>query len=275
MVAKVDIKKSSRVRLTRNGFESQRIAIVSGVSGSAQQVLINAINDAQLPNIGDAHPEDSSVTVNTMDCEPLGGGRYKIVMNYFKDAGITETSADAEARLITGLAVEETHEDINGQPLDTRYTVAGGALSPRFTAEVERPRQTIYFEYTATGVPKSDIDKYLGKINSVAWNGYPIGSVLCSQIDVEQNGEKFRITYAFAYRPEGWKFRAKVPTHPNLITGIIDLGLDQATGIREYDVYRQADFSPLGFTLDNIGYPLVADSGVFVITGFDATLTVG
>jgi hypothetical protein len=276
MAAKIDIKKNSRIKLTAAGYRAERVAIVSGTTGTAAEVLFNAINDAALPNIGDAHPDISTITLNDIVCDPLGGNRYKVVMSYYKDSGTTTTSSAAEARLVSGLSVEETHTDIDGQTLDTSFFLVGGIsiARQRFTAEVERPRMSIGFEYTATGFPTNDINKYLGKVNSTIWNGYPAGSILCSSIDVDQNGDNFRVSYNFTYRPEGWQFKGKAAYHPDDIASAIDPGLDAETGIREWQVYRTVDFTPLGFTLTEIGFPLVADSGAFKITGFDATLTV-
>jgi len=275
MAAKIDIKKSARIRLDKNGYRAERVAIVTGVTGTAAQVLYNAINDSSLPDIGDAHPDVAEITLNDITCDPLGGGAFRVVMSYYKDSGATTSSSSAEARLVSGLSVEETHEDINGVPMDTRYSIIGNSfVSQRFTAEVERPRVSIQFEYTATGFPTSDIAKYLGKINSVTWNGYPPGTVLCSSIDVDQNGTNFRVTYSFTYRPEGWQFIAKVQYPPWDLVGTTDENLDIETGLREYDVYRTVDFTPLGFALTAISYPLVANQGVFSITGFDAALTV-
>lgn len=276
MAASIDIKNSSRIRLTAAGFRAERVAVVSGVSGTAAQVLYNAINDAALPDIGDAHPEEASITLNDISCEPLGGGRYRVVMSYYKDPGVVTDSSSAEGRLVTGLSVEETHEDINGQPMDTSYWLVGSVsiALQRFTAEVERPRMTFHFEYTATGFPTSDILNYLGKINSAIWNGFPIGTILCSAIDTDQNGANFRVKYSFAYRAEGWQFVGKVSYHPDSIAASNDPGLDAATGLRPFNVYRSVDFTALGFVLVSVAYPLVANSGVIRIVGSDATLTV-
>jgi len=278
MAAKIDLKKTSRIRLTADGYTAERIAIVSGVSGTAAEVLFNAINDAALPDIGDAHPDISTITLNDISCEPFSGGTFKITMSYYKDSGTTQTSSSAEARAVAGLSVEETHVDINGQPLKTQYKTAwGGAIVRQpFTAEVERPRMSFEFEYTTTGFPTSDTAKYLGKINSTNWNGYPPKTILCGSINVDQNGDNFRVRYSFAYRAETWKFVGKAVYSPPLNPHPVepDTALDLVTGVREFDVYRTVDFSPLGFTLTAITYPLVANAGSIILTGHDATLTV-
>lgn len=276
MAASIDIKRNSGIKLTARGYQAERVAIVSGVTGTAAEVLYNAINDAALPNIGDVHPDVASITLNDINCTPIGGGQYRVVMRYYKDAGVSTNSSNAEARVNSGLAVEETHEDIGGQPLDTAYRVGvASTVNQRFTAEVERPRMTFHFEYTAGGVPTTDIAKYLGKINSATWNGYPVNSILCSSIDVEPNGANYRVSYSFSYRPESWVFIGKTKFAPVDIVSTDDDALDIVVGLKSFDVYRSVDFSVLGFALPEIAYPLTAGSGAFRLTGSDATLTVG
>lgn len=278
MVAKVDIKESSRIQLDKNGYSAERVAIVSGVAGTAAEVLFNAINDSQLPDIGDAHPDVSNITLQKLSCEPLGGGRFRVLMTYFKDTGQTTTSSNAESRTSSGLAVEETHLDINGVALKTAYATGYGTVQTRqtYTAEVERPRIQFNFEYTAADYPTADLNKYLGKINSTAWNGYAPETILCAGIDIDQAGADFRVKYTFAYREETWQFLAKTRFSPPLIAhpSDPDAALDLDTGTRVFDVYKTVDFTPLGFTLETIDYTAQYNQGVFRITGSDAALTV-
>ena len=62
MTAKIDIKKSSRLKLDKNGYRAWRVAIGSGVIGDPDEILYNAINDGELPNIGDTHPAIPGIT---------------------------------------------------------------------------------------------------------------------------------------------------------------------------------------------------------------------
>lgn len=277
MAANIDIKKSSRIKLDKDGYRATRIAIVSGVAGTAESVLYNAINDSQLPDIGDVHPDVSSITLQDIVCEPMSGGQYRVTMMYYKDSGQTGTSASAEVRANTGLAVEETSLDINGDSMVANYGTLGGALiRQRFTAEVERPRIVFDFEYTASAYPTTDINTYLGKVNSIAWNGYAPGTIMCSAINVDQAGAEYRVRYSFAYRVDGWQFRAKlayaIPVF--LVAEAPDYGIDLETGTKNFTVYNTVDFTPLGFTFDTVGYTALYEKGRAVITGADVTLTV-
>ena len=275
MAAHIDILNSSNITLNRDGYRAQRVAMVSGVSGTAAEVLYNAINDAALPDIGDAHPDVSTITLQEVTCTPLGGGQYKVVMSYYKDAGSTTGTSTAQPRCTVAVAVEETSLDIDGVSMQTAYRKSGAVISQRFTAEVERPRITFEFEYIATTWPTSALTTYAGKINSVAWNGYATGTILCTGINVSPEGDNYSVVYSFAYRPEGWQYQAKTANPPPLLASITepDALLDLDTGIRPYSVYASVDFSALGFTFDSVGYTAQFLTGKFRITGSDATLT--
>jgi len=276
MAAKIDIKENSQISLNRDGYRSQRVAIVSGVTGTAAEVLFNAINDAALPDIGDVHPEVSTITLQEVICAPLGGGQYKVTMTYYKDAGTSTGPSTAQPRATVAVGVEETSLDVNGVSMQTAYRAAGATFSQRFTAEVERPRITFEFEYIATSWPTSELTTYAGKVNSVAWNGYAAGSILCTGINVTPEGDNYSVVYSFAYRPEGWQYQAKTQQPAPLLASITnpDPELDLETGIRLYTVYSTVDFNALGFSFDSVGYTGQYLTGQFKITGFDATLTV-
>lgn len=280
MSAELDKKTNTQIRYTRDGYQVERKARVYSVSGTAEDILYNAITDAQLPSIGAAHPSIPDITLNDMVCTALGGGNFEITLRYYKDSGVVTSKANAESRTRTGLAVEETHKDLNGVALQTSYSATPSSgpsrVLERFTAEVERPRIEHQFEYTDTNYPTSDISKYLGKVNNSTWNGYAAGEVLCSSIDVVQSGSNFRVTYTFSVRDEGWIYLAKTRYAPPLNEHPIDPDpeLDLETGIRPFNVYRTVNFDGLGFVLENSSYRIEVEGGKIPIKGGAVTLTV-
>ena len=276
MTAKIDLQDNSQISLTRDGYKAQRVAMVTGVSGTAAQVLYNAINDAQLPDIGDPHPDVSTITLQDIICVPLGGGQFKVTLSYYKDATSSTGASTAQPRASVAVAVEESSTDVNGQSMQTSYRKGGATVSQRFTAEIERPRLTFEFTYIGTTWPTTELTKYAGKINSAVWNGYPIGTILCTGIDVTPEGDNYSITFGFAYKSEGWQYLAKTSNVPPLQASITDPdnNLNLETGVRPFDVYKTVDFNPLSFSFDSVGYVGEYLTGVFRITGFDATLTV-
>jgi hypothetical protein len=276
MTAKIDIKKSSRLKLDKNGYRAERIAVVTGVTGDPDEILFNAVNDGALPNIGDVHPVISAITLQNIQSEPLGGGQYRIVMSYFSDLGSESGSSNARFTANASTSSEETSRDINGVLMQTEYSVGGAFVSQYFVAELERPRMVFDFTYTAPNFPQSEIDNYVGFMNSVPWLGYAVNTILCSNIFVEDEGENFRVRFSFQYNSETWLFKAQTAYHFNVISAHPvrpDADLDLNTGTKEYAVFPSVDFTPLGFTFTG-PRNFSVNAGAFRITGFDATLTV-
>ena len=276
MTVKIDIKRSSRLKQDRNGYRAERIAMVSGVTGDADAKLYNALNDAALPNIGDVHPEIPEITLQIIQTEPLGGGNYRVVMSYYSEVGSESGSENARFTAKATTSVEEVSRDINNNIMQTEYAAAGASVSQYFLAEIERPRMNLEFEYSATEFPQSEIDNYMGKINSVPWLGYAIETILCSAVHVEDDGSNFRVRFVFQYNKETWKFPGQVAYHFNVITAHParpDSSLDLQRGEKLFDVYETADFTPLGFSFSGpINFKLL--TGNVALTGSDATLTV-
>lgn len=253
MTAVLDITDGS-IRLDKNGYRVDRVALVESVTGSASTRIYNAINDAALPNLGDAHPDISTITLNDISGDIIDPDTVRVVLSYYKDSSTVTGSSNAESSASATTALEIVKTDILGADMSTEYNVnipfqGPTVVYPTFEAEVEKPRMTFSFSYTAASFPKTEIDSYLGKINSALWNSYAIGTVLCSGVIADQRGDDYLVTFTFTYNPETWKFKAKIPHSPDEISGSTDLSLDTATGIKEFDVYSSVDFTPLGFTL--------------------------
>jgi len=250
----VDFDKiDSRITETDNGFRIERTAIVTGVTGNADTRLINAMNDAQMPSIGDAHPQDSTIDLREKSGRVIDPETVAVTLVYYREDGSETGSSNATSRASATTSIEETKFDSSGNPLVTQYVHSAGSVQvdrENFTAEVERPRVTFDFEYKSATFPQTDINTYLGKINSVIWNGYAVETILCTAVNVDQTGDDYRVRFSFAYNPDTWAFKARTqytpsgahPTNP-------DSDLNLTTGERPFDVYSTVDFTPLGFTL--------------------------
>ncbi len=257
MAVKIDLKSGSTWVRDKNGDRATRIAHITGVTGTPDALLKAALDDPAMPQYGDHidPADDSSITVQSIIVSALSGDVYQARIEYYHDPGSVSGSSNATVQCNAATTVEETALDINGAAMETVYTVAEQLLwqysivKPAFSAEVERPRVTYDFEYTDTAFPKTLIDTYLGKVNSVIWNSYAINTVLCTAINVSQQGDNYRIRFSFAYNENTWKFIASIPDAVDNIASSTDVDLNLTTGTKEFDVYDEVDFSPLGFTL--------------------------
>ena len=251
MAAQLDLIENTRISLDKSGYRVDRIALVTSVTGSADERLFNAINDPALPNYGDVHPVISSIYLNDLSAEVIDPETVRVTLSYYDDPSTESGTGNATVRASATTVVEEVKFDINGDPLKTQYTVSSGVVDHEpFTAEVERARVTWDFEFTSSTFPQADINAYLGKINSAAWNGYAVQTILCTAINVSQQGDDFNIRYSFAYNEDTWVFEARTKSQPIGDHPVnVDTSLDTTTGRRPFDVYETADFTPLGFAL--------------------------
>lgn len=251
MAVTIDIKDGATISYGKDGYRADRVAIVTGVTGTASQKMYNAINDVGLPNYGDAHPSISTIYLNELSAEVIDTVTIKVTLRYYDDPS-TADGGQTTSRASVTTAVEETNEDISSNRLETRYGTTGVDYQKWFTAEVERPRVTFDFEYTESTFPKTTIDTYVGKINSAIWNSYAIETILCTGVNVDQQGDDYLVRVSFAYNPDTWAFNAVIKDKalPLLAhSSDPDAGISLTTGVRAFDVYNTVDFTPLGLTL--------------------------
>ena len=252
MTVIIDIEDGARISRTKDGYRADRIAIVQGVTGTASQRLYNAITDAGLPAYGSAHPSISSIYLNDITGDVIDPETVRLTLSYYDDPSSAD-GGQTTSRASGTTTVEETKLDINGDAMTTQYSLSTGGIIPaeRFTAEVERPRVTFDFEYIVSTFPQTTIDTYLGKINSVIWNGYAVKTILCTAVNVSQQGDDYQVRISFAYNADTWAFLARTSNPPVLLAHPTDVDalLDLTTGTRPFDVYNTVDFTALGLTL--------------------------
>jgi hypothetical protein len=256
MSAIIDLKQNARITINKNGKRIDRTAIVSGLTGDINTLLESAIDDGDLPNYGDAYPTDSNITLNSITADPKSGGEYLIRMSYFKEDGSSSTLSGASVSVSATTASEHTDSDSSGARLESRWRDNLGAYdhATYFTAEVDRPRFTIDFEYTTATYPKTQIDTYMNRVNSVTWNGYAPKTILCSAINVNSSGAEYKVRFSFVYNEDTWQFLGSVKTIGVLLpltahSTAPDSDITLSTGVKAFDVYATVDFTSLGFSL--------------------------
>jgi len=234
-----------------DGFKIDRYAIVYGVTGDADQKLKNALADAGLPSIGDAHPEISTITLQSKRGTVIDTSTVQVQLSYFYKSGTDTGSSNATSSASATTTFEETRFDKDGNQLVTQYVASGLQVDrDTFIAEVERPRVTFEFDYRSATFPQTEINTYLGKINSAIWNGYAIETVLCTAINVTQNESDYTVRFSFAYNADTWAFQARTTYQPTADHPTdVDSDLDKTNATRPFDVYDTVSFAALGFTL--------------------------
>ncbi|MBT8046396.1 MAG: hypothetical protein KJN67_04445 [Pontiella sp.] len=239
-----------------NGYRVDRIAIVEGLApASKDRVVYDAITDAGVPDIGDVHPTISSIVCTKITGRAIDKTTARLVVSYKVDQGEASQSSDATATISATTTQEEQNVDKNGDAMDTIFVVTNTPFSwtiydEQFTAQVEKPRPRFEFEYKSSTHPITGINTYLGHVNSVTWNGYAAGKILCTEIHAIPEGDQYQIKYVFVLNPDGWQFDARISEPVGNAASTTDTDLDLDTGIKSFDVYPTVSFAPLGFTFD-------------------------
>ena len=276
MAVIIDIKDGARISRDKNGYRTDRVAIVTGVTGTASQRLYNAITDASLPAYGSAHPSISTIYLNDISGEVIDTETVRLTLSYYNDPASAE-GGETSLRISSSTTVEQVDIDENGNRLEARFIAliqpasSGDPLSIAtgsrlWTAEVERPITTFDFNYTSSVNPYSSLTIYEGAVNSVMWNGKPAGTVLCSSIDIDNQGTEYKVRISFTVNDKGWQFKGAVKTD-NLILPLNpyttpDTGLDLHTGVKIFDLLPTADFTPLGFDIGIVAASVTGTAAV-------------
>lgn len=263
MTTIIDINtKQSQISEDAEGFRIERYAIVHGVTGDADQKLKNALADAGLPSIGDTHPEISGITLQSKRATVIDTSTVQVQLSYYFDAGSQEGASNADLNSSGGTVIEEVKSAIDDEDtMQARYNFGGGLYTEYFTAERESPRQSFTMSWQADDYPRAEIDYYTGRVNDDNWNGYAPGTALCTGISARSQGDGYEITAGFSIEPDGWQFKARTSFAGQAIVQHgtdADTTLDHTTGIKEFNIYKTADFDLLSLTIPG---PYVTGTG--------------
>jgi hypothetical protein len=246
-----DSVSDQRIRRDSEGYSVERVYIVSDLPGQADAKLFKAISDPNIPQYGDAHPVIAGISVTDVTAEPImnQADQFQVTVVYSvpSDDDATDTDPEGRALITSSLTNETTHFDINGELIKARYVSGVNSISTKYSpVEVQRPQLRVTLTRKENAAPKSSIEKYHGKINSVDWSGFPPQTWLCSGISARENDDgTWNVDYSFEYRRERWKGELVVPlSAAQAEDNPIDK--DQGNGYALFDVYETANFNSLG-----------------------------
>jgi hypothetical protein len=257
-----DVIDGTRGNLTVNGWELERRAIVSGVTGTGHTRIINAADDAGMPNIGDAHPGRSACVLVRIEPEAVSSEEVTFRL-YYSDRGLAEFGwAPDTIQGNASVGQTETNMDAAGVPLLTTYSypsdypygdqLRGQAVTACGRVPLLAPETSITisrWEYTN---PSASAREFIGTVNQGPCSIDTLASArtwLCSDISwVSRNqGTSYYVTYTFQYRPDTWDSTVtfvdavtrEVP--PDILTND-----SYADSIATYQMYTMKDFDVLG-----------------------------
>jgi hypothetical protein len=277
MATVLDQLENARITQDKDGIRLETSAIVTGVTGTAAQKLINALNDAGMPSYGDAHPQDSTIFLNNISGQAIDPETFRMQLSYYDDPNSAD-GGETSFRVSSSTSTEQVERDNDGERLKAQFyglrvvgssddtpTIANG--SRLWTAEVDRPRTTMSFSYVASTYPASLVQDFQGAVNSIMWNGYAAGTVLCSSIDIEEQDDDYNVRLSFSINEAGWEFKGAVKSE-NLILPLVahptapDAKLDLHTGIKLFNLYPVVDYTSLSL---DIGTVAASSTGTAVV----------
>jgi len=221
----MDEVQGSTVSRSLDGYVATRVATLSGVGGNADEKQYNAINDNEIPNVGDAHPNIPGITLARKSAVALGEGIFRVTMEYTDPNRSGGAGAGSPAQVTIGTTVQEqlVTTDASGEPLVVEYkdnveiteliqlsatpgdTSVGFRLKERVRritgqAQVFRPLTTIVFRRRTTNKPLLESMTYVGTTNERDFvvSG-DAAQWLCTRIDgtSPDGGQTFDTTYEF------------------------------------------------------------------------------
>ena len=252
-----DLLADQTVTLSSGGYTAERSFIVTISGGTPESKLFDAMRSDGIPQYNDPHPILPEVIVTSVNARPVTGSttdQIKVMVSYsIPEADDAEGDLDAEetidgsVTLTTSLATEQTFFDIFGEFLTVKWL--GSAIVVKYTdADVQRPQLEVTFRRIETSLPKADIIKFLGKVNSAPWSGFPAKTWLCTKIDASEEKEgRFDVDYGFSYREDSWRLEVIAGLTPEQIDELPP-NTETANGYQVYDVYAGADFNQLGLS---------------------------
>jgi len=251
MTVKIDIIDGTTIKQTFGGYETERIAIVTGLTGDGHTRLYNALNTAGVPEYGDAHPTIPSLTVQERSGSPDAADIVRIRLvyrTYTTSYGAPPEGTKPLVEVGTALVSMNTSEDVNGTVVTVSY---GTAQTQTAVIPVDRPHTVIRLTRTEYYDPTEKSAEYTGKVNMAGWEiapSSPARTWRCNGITGRSSdGEvTYAVTYEFEYKediPSGnWDV---IYQYTDPITGTTPGDVVEGTGRKTVQVYTMANFNNL------------------------------
>lgn len=237
---------------TAEGISLVRTGVVTALTDSDPTTIAKEALDAEgVPELYEEHPSIDNFWVTKRSAVPIDHNKAKIRIEYeFSSVSLTSKISGE-----TTLQEVDTNKDANGNIMTVSLTIpypAGVAFTQGVKVKKLDPVMVLNFRRKEAGSPEAVAKDFIGKVNGGIWRGYPVGCVLCSRIEWNEDAMgDFDVHYQFLYRPEfehnstdypGWDILVAY-TDPE--TGQIDGRVTEGNGMEIKSPYGLADFADL------------------------------
>lgn len=271
-----------KASFTFDGWNIERVFMVTGVTGNGYDKIINAMNTSGVPALGSAHPSASLTDCYLREAIPTIEGKandiVRIRLIYANATWPTErqqintievggalsqvqTNMDKEGNVITGSYFYPTNypeDDVRNWPNynPALNSGAGGAIiiaSGLVTKLL--PEHHIVKRIVEYSNPTLKAKLYLGAVNSGPWTldiGAAARTWLCTQLEGVSNdgGLTWVVTYAFQHREDTWDgtytfIDPRTGRPPADLGTYNNPGPENTVGITTWQHYKLRNFSQL------------------------------
>lgn len=258
MPVTIDLREGHQVEETRErGFSVTRTAKVTGLTGPRSSLVYQALQNINIPRLGDPHPEIPGITLQRRRGAPDGPTSADISLIYERPQSENESSQDkqkdqTEEGLIqvgSSIVDAEVNKDAEGNSLEISYQAQGSNVIETQIARVSIniPQAVRTLERIENFSPLPKADQYVGSVNKTAIWGRPARTLLCRAINgsSRDGGLTWRVSYEFQYKPGTWD---QLIFFKDPETGEPQEGIEDGNGQELRRLYREEEFGRMGIS---------------------------
>ncbi len=182
----------------------------------AGSATCNAQGDAQLLDLGDAHPCFPGLVVRRIVGRENPNDPSTYEVEYEFRAPNTEDTPGGQFSMAGSLTAEKVTRDRDGNQISVTYTypatykdvlLAGQTRSQIPEVEYQTPTQVLRWTrlQTSFATAYANVNAIHGTLNELAIYSKDPETLLCTRAEVEQANAKYREIYEFQWRRQGWQ----------------------------------------------------------------------
>jgi len=252
VIAHSNLMDGSKGKEGQKSWETRQQVIVLENVSTTGDVLVNALADSNVPDMGEAHPNITGLVVVGRSPEAIGRkGTVKVTVEYGLSEGSNVPPTGSEITVGTTLISSSVNTDISGNLMTVKYVKDANYTPPAVntveqsgTATILLPQTTITYTQKENTIPLTKSQTYVGTLNNATWQGGATGTWLCTGIvgKSSNSGTTWAVTYTFQYNKDTWKFKA---VYTDKETGKPPADMDKTEGIKLYNVYSSVSWTSI------------------------------
>lgn len=263
----LDIIEGHNATLDADGLKLTRIAKITGLTGTAAEKIVRALDYPGMPQRLDEHPAKSSCRLRSINVDAVDSDSVTCTLNYAESTvsssssgGYPELGQPPVVEVGTSVSQVTSNKDVDGNDIvvsyvyPATYVTSSGEKPFKDLSEADRtvtqsgeyskfaPESAITYKTTEYVSPGNKSTIYAGKVNDGIWQGGEVGTWLCARISgfTDDAGLTYKCNYEFWYRSSGWNSDEAIFIDPNTGRPPADLVID--VGRKKIKSYLSSHF---------------------------------